>query len=419
MSGLASEFAVAADRIGRRLCRDAIWAGDRCNWLGWSMEPLDGAWAEVCRSMVADLYGGTSGIALFLAHLYKVTGDRLQRETMIGAVNHAVGQLTKMTGPERIGYFSGGTGIATALIEIGELVGEESLVVRGVKELRSIARESPSDVAIDVVSGSAGAIPVLLRTWRRFDCNELFDSAHKHGKFLIEQANHTEEGWSWRTIQGVEQRDLTGYSHGVAGIVLALLELWKVTSDAEFLEGAREGLRYERRYFDRAQQNWPDFRSFQQPAGAPSFALAWCHGAPGIGLSRLRAYELLDKDAQILDEIDAALNTTMASLAQPLVDGQGNFSLCHGLCGNVELPLVASQVLARPELRRAAENVAQLGIEYFSKRDMPWPCGTTYGKETPNLMLGLAGIGYFYLRMRDTQSVPSILLQTANDSSGT
>jgi hypothetical protein len=37
----------------------------------------------------------------------------------------------------------------------------------------------------------------------------------------------------------------------------------------------------------------------------------------------------------------------------------------------------------------------------------PWPCGTS--GDTPNLMLGLAGIGYFYLRLA-IPAIPSILL---------
>jgi len=31
------------------------------------------------------------------------------------------------------------------------------------------------------------------------------------------------------------------------------------------------------------------------------------------------------------------------------------------------------------------------------------------GGETPNLMLGTAGIGYFYLRLYDSAAVPSVL----------
>jgi lantibiotic modifying enzyme len=32
------------------------------------------------------------------------------------------------------------------------------------------------------------------------------------------------------------------------------------------------------------------------------------------------------------------------------------------------------------------------------------------GGETPNLMLGLAGIGYFYLRLYDPVKYPSVLI---------
>jgi len=38
------------------------------------------------------------------------------------------------------------------------------------------------------------------------------------------------------------------------------------------------------------------------------------------------------------------------------------------------------------------------------------PCGVVSGGETPNLMLGTAGIGYFYLRLYDSSAVPSVLL---------
>ena len=51
--------------------------------------------------------------------------------------------------------------------------------------------------------------------------------------------------------------------------------------------------------------------------------------------------------------------------------------------------------------------LAHGGIERYAKRGHPWPCGMN--GETPNLMLGLAGIGYFYLRLA-IPAIPSILL---------
>jgi lantibiotic modifying enzyme len=39
--------------------------------------------------------------------------------------------------------------------------------------------------------------------------------------------------------------DLTGFSHGAAGIALSLLELWGITKEARFREVAEAGFSYE------------------------------------------------------------------------------------------------------------------------------------------------------------------------------
>lgn len=132
----------------------------------------------------------------------------------------------------------------------------------------------------------------------------------------------------------------------------------------------------------------------------------------GIGLSRLRTYQLLDGEAEVLQEIETAVQTTAAGLAYPVQPGQGNFSLCHGHDGNAELLLLAADVLERPALRQTAEAVAQQRLAQFSQPDMPWPWGLMQAGETPSLRLALAGIGYFFLRLHDPATVPSILLIT-------
>src|SRR5947209_10966594 len=43
-------FLQAADNIGTKLCRDALWADKRCNWLGDSMDVVDRAWQVVHRA---------------------------------------------------------------------------------------------------------------------------------------------------------------------------------------------------------------------------------------------------------------------------------------------------------------------------------------------------------------------------------
>src|SRR5581483_10361941 len=67
------------------------------------------------------------------------------------------------------------------------------------------------------------------------------------------------------------------------------------------------------------------------------YPATWCHGAPGIGLSRLVSLPSID-DETIREEIAIALKTTTTSFGR-------NHSLCHGDLGNLETLLVATQIL--------------------------------------------------------------------------
>jgi hypothetical protein len=53
-------------------------------------------------------------------------------------------------------------------------------------------------------------------------------------------------------------------------------------------------------------------------------------------------------------------------------------------------------------------------INRFEETRTPWPCGVPGAGEPPNLLLRLAGIGYFFLRLFDSISTPTILVPSAN-----
>jgi lantibiotic modifying enzyme len=118
----------------------------------------------------------------------------------------------------------------------------------------------------------------------------------------------------------------------------------------------------------------------------------------------LRAWQILG-DEELLAEARVALTTVRERTAS-----LSNFSLCHGKAGNADLLLYARQVLAEEDWLAAAERIAQEGIDRFEKRRVPWPCGLAGANETPDLMLGTAGIGYFYLHVADPAQIRSVLL---------
>lgn len=405
-------FLEVADRLGRGLCRDALWAGRACNWLGWAMEPIGGAWVPAYRAFGPDLYSGTTGIALFLARLYAFQKDSLIRQTILGALEQSSERAPILTEEVRVGFYAGLTGIAYAWIQIGQVLGQERWIQAGIRALSELKASPPHARALDVISGSAGAIPALIDVGRRFQRPDLIELAVKHGEHLLTTAIRSDQGWSWDTMHVPNQKPLTGYSHGTAGIVCALLEVHRISGDGRLVEAARQGLRYERGLFNAEQANWPDLRVFDPnaPPANPGYALAWCHGAPGIGLARLRTAQLLPDDPECPREIEIAAETTLRSLQHPVIPGQGNFSLCHGAGGNADFLLFADDLLTRPAWRLRAEQVGRQGIEQFHRTGLPWPCGLMQAGVTPNLMLGLAGIGYFYLRLYDSKAVPSPLI---------
>ena len=104
-----------------------------------------------------------------------------------------------------------------------------------------------------------------------------------------------------------------------------------------------ELIAHERVLFDADRGNWLDLRVPYEAI----FQVTWCHGAPGIGMARLRSLDFVD-DSQIRAEIDAALETTVA-------DGfGGNHSLCHGDLGtwiSCCWPVPGSMIRAGPPNR--------------------------------------------------------------------
>ena len=403
-----AKYLETADFLGARLCRDALWSGACCNWLGDAMEFAESRWQVVHRSFGPDLYGGTSGIALFLARLYSVTQDKVFKKTAEAALQGALLQMREWNPAQSFGFYSGLTGIAYSLAEVALLLDRQDLEQKSIQVLESIPRHDIAMQTWDIISGSAGVIPVLLRLHQRFKHDFLLSLALQHGDLLLQGANRNHESWSWTTIPGMGQKDLTGFSHGTAGIAWSLLELHSKSKEQRFMDGAKAALQYERRWYDAEQENWPDFRSEGQP-GTQVCGMAWCHGAPGIGLSRIRAHQLLQDD-QCQAEANVALRTTTRGLTAALQSGQGNCSLCHGNMGNAELLLSAGDALGDSSSLDTVAHLADEAIQKYRVTHNSWSCGVLNGGENPGLMLGLAGIGYFYLRLYDRRKTPSILL---------
>jgi type 2 lantibiotic biosynthesis protein LanM len=400
------EFLDASIKTAYNICKDALWSNGRCNWITAQVEETNQTSSIYFKSLDSDFYSGTSGIAFFLTALYDANPDRLLKKTAFASLEQSVSQLHKIEGCGKIGFYTGLTGIIYTALYMYKVFEDERYKKIALGQLDRLYDIDLKNGGIDIINGCAGAIPVLIQIQQQYPSAKIISFIEKIADHLIFAAKKNGPGLSWNTIETGGQ-NLTGYAHGAAGIASAFLELYNYSKDKKYLDIAVNAFSYENYFYDAKQQNWPDFRHFLHVPQQGSYpcSCGWCHGAPGIGLSRLRAFELNPKEEFKKD----ALNAIETTLRNNIIELVPNFSLCHGLFGNAELLILGSQVLGDGKLLEAAKKIAAFGIEHYLCEQTPFPNGLNNSYYNPTFMLGEAGIGYYYLRLFDSIKYPSVL----------
>jgi len=401
----ADHLATAA-AIGERLVRSAVWYRGRCNWTALdatSVRPLQ-------RALGPDLAAGTAGVALFLAHLAAAGDDAAVRRTALGAIGQALAHAGQAP-PD--GLYSGPIGIAYAGARCGLLLGEERLVTRAARLARG-RRPAQRERGHDLLAGEAGTIAGLLALARLLEDQRLVQQAQRIGDELAGAARRGHEGWCWPPAR--DMHGLCGIAHGASGAAWALLELHAATGDERHRNAAEHALDYERHWLDPAAGTWPDLRGIERRETRGGFrapyATGWSHGAPGIALTRLRAWTLLGHERH-RSEASSALAATAADVEQGLLVPGADFTLGDGLAGGAEALLLGAEL--RPEGAVLAQRAGEIAASRHAGSLDGWPCGAAGTGLAPGLLHGHAGIGLFYLRLHD-RSVSSPLLVGAPSS---
>jgi type 2 lantibiotic biosynthesis protein LanM len=351
-----------------------------------------------------DLFEGRAGIAYFLAALSNVTGDPAPRE-MVRNLYRPLEEEARLLlpAPARAGMLLNGiTGLAGLLYGVpaaAELLGEPD-AARGTAEA-VLDWMGPDRIhlehAPDLFGGHAGSIVSLLHAHRVLGMDRALEYAAARGDHLLATRTSVDDGL--RSWAGEDGTMLTGLSHGAAGIALALLRLSAATGDAKYRDGALEAVEWENARFDADAGNWPDLRGVE---GIPAFADAWCHGAPGIAVSRIVA---MQQGMDARRDVDAGVR--VARQAQMgAVD--------HVCCGNLGRALLLFEAgRALDDAALQAEGRAR-AADVVARADARGGYGLWRRYDGflafPGLFQGLAGIGHALLRLSGPDRVPSLLM---------
>jgi len=388
-----------ARKVGDRLTVLARRRMDSVSWSGFSLIH-ERAWSV--RLLGTNLYDGLPGVILFLAYLSSITGQNEYKRLARGALTTLRRQLGETPKIASVGGYSGVSGIIYVLCHLSVLWGERELLDEAEILANRLHEAVDRDERLDIVSGAAGCLVVLLTLHRLLPSDRILPLAVRCGDHLVAKALPMRTGVGW-PVKGLSATPLTGFSHGAAGIAWALMELAAVTEEERFFQTALEATAWERSLFLPEAGNWPDLRYEPPPGADPKLrrcSRMWCHGAPGIGLARLNMLKYIDT-GDLRMEIETALQTTLR-------EGFGfSHCLCHGDLGNLEVILKASQTLSEPSWPLELNTLAATILESIERDG--WRCGTPSNIETPGLMTGLAGIGYQLLRLAKPALVPSVL----------
>lgn len=356
-----------------------------------------------------DLFGGTSGIALFLAAAAAVTGRRDARSLAARVFDPLCERLQgSRTSPLDlaaeigIGGATGLGGLIYALVHAGRFLGRPDYLASASTAVRGIDRDAiGADATLDILSGTAGAVLGLLSLHRATGYGPALQTAIRCGEHILD-SRRTAPGSGLRTWRTPHGPIAPGFAHGPSGIGYALRRLGDGAGMQVFRVAAAESWAAEDWAAERRRPA-PDrvSRSERPPATHDSSAArsrSWCQGTAGMGLARLAALEDRDARSAIESAIEAAPNT-----GAPEADG-----LCCGRLGRAEFLFSAGRRLGRGDLCEAAHAICRATVAGALAAGR-YATGADEGFR-PGLFQGASGIGYQLLRMHAPDTVPSVLL---------
>jgi lantibiotic modifying enzyme len=349
------------------------------------------------------VYAGQSGILFALMHLHHHQPIFDEHDTFINASIDALSirKNSAIYHLEDIG-FSGLAGILFINATFQKLYPENveiadsiDLIAKRLYQQIDVCRE------VDIIDGMAGIILSLLAAYQMGQNNTCLSIAKAFGHKLVSILSVQEHG-KWRTSQN---KTLYGFAHGLSGIGHALIKLHHFTQDTLFFDFGMLLLQYESQMFSEELNNWPDIR-YDDAAQQHSKAMtAWCHGAVGIGMSRVLLCKYLGDTAPSFIHLD--IQRALAHLsANSSVKKHG---LCHGNQGNFELlNLCYQDKLVTKTQFEQSQNILTTQLEDLFSHDANTPNENRV--MTLSLMNGWSGIAYQLLRLIAPDTSPTLLM---------
>jgi hypothetical protein len=346
----------------------------------------------------ADLFNGIAGKIIFYLHLR----DPQYLPACLSAAEVLLFHPATLQ-PQYYTLYTGATGLIYLCIKLYEAAADEKYLVQAQRLARQFEQGILGQVSQDdLVSGHAGNILVLTHLYAYTQDDHPKELIRRLSGKLLRHARIAPQGLRWGHIKRSFDC-LTGFSHGASGIAYALLQAAAYFNDEGLQYLAEQALDYEMAYYDEPLKNWIDLRLTStrlEEEDARHWQIArfrkytsdvnsWAHGAAGIGLARLYAWQVTGKE-QYAQQACLAVQRSLRDIRRLK---RGDFTLCSGYGGLAALLSQAAAVWRQPALQQAVQQLAVAAVHYYQQHGT-YNSYITGSISDHGLFSGLAGVGY-------------------------
>ncbi|TXR75971.1 type 2 lanthipeptide synthetase LanM family protein [Bacillus sp. BF9-10] len=379
------QFLNEAKKIGDEIVNRAI-VGDNFKDALWFGLNLDNNEQFKLSPISIDLYNGSLGIVLFLGILAKETNDEKYKKYAVAGLNYIENKLAH-TKLQSTSAFSGYSSLSYVYAYLGKIWSDQKLIHQSREYINKIdSLLIKNETTYDFVGGLSGSLLVLVRLYEEFNFTELKPICDLIAQKLLNQASN----------QIKTNTLLTGLAHGASGYAWPLLEYAYKMDQNHLLNDILAILNYENSKVNDNQDNWLDLRE-NESFDAPAF---WCHGAGGIGISRLMMSQIIE-NTNINGDLQKCINVLMTK-------GFGTSNtLCHGDFGNLDFLLTYAQVTKNNEYIKISREIGRHVLKQKEENGQ-WNLDQHGDVNILGFMIGISGIGFELLRLNNP-NIPSVL----------
>ncbi len=341
------------------------------------------------------LYDGMGGLAVFYLSLFKVSGlqEYLDRtDEIVCSMDRSHGHFdSDMT----LSAYFGLASYIYVLVNYQQVTGREIYRTAIDELLLKLGTFPRKGDEFDFLNGWCGAATLLVNLYRLEARESLLPLIERFSE-AIQAELFCEEGVFFHSSTRAPL--LTGFSHGISGVLYALGKVYDITRDSALAVLIAKLLRGENHHT--AQGFWLDLRD---PSN-PGCMTKWCHGDAGILLSRLFLRNALGDTLGA--EIKVLIERDIATCEHNIwCHGLGaGYSLCHGDFGNLICLLDLYRSIGSSKgIERVERALGEAAHNFFKEDFLDQNSVPDLG-----LMLGISGVGHGLLYAIDA-TLPNVL----------